>query len=70
MISAATARARQTLAAIDPTKLPTARLGDLAAATPATMSSAMLVPRPPIRAAATVGRTCTAAEIRARAITN
>ena len=69
-ISAATAKARQTLATIEPTRLPMARLGDLAAATPATMSSAMLVPRPPTSAAATVGRTRTEAEIRARAITN
>jgi len=70
MIKAATAKARQTLATIDPTRLPMAKLGDLAAATPATMSSAMLVPRPPTRAAETVGRTRTEAEIRARAITN
>ena len=70
MISAAIARARQTLAAIDPTRLPTARLGDLATATPATMSSAMLVPRPPTRAAATVGRIRIETEMRARAITN
>ena len=70
MISAATARARQTLATIDPTRLPMAKSGDLAAATPATMSSAILVPRPPTSAAATVGRTRIEAEMRARAITN
>ena len=38
-ISAPTAKPRQTLATTDPTRLPMARLGDLAAATPATMSS-------------------------------
>jgi hypothetical protein len=47
-----------------------ANAGDFAAATPATMSSAMLVPRPPTSAAATVGRTRTEAEMRARAMTN
>jgi hypothetical protein len=57
IVKATTAKARQTLATIDPRRLRFARPGDLAAATPATMGSAIPVLSPPTEAALSpVGR--------------
>ena len=60
-IKAANAKARQTLAMTEPIRLPSASWGEWRmAARAATISSTMLVPKPPTRAPTTVGRTLTA----------
>ena len=71
VMSAAIVRARHTLAATEPTRLPTASWGECrAAARAATMSSTMLVPNPPRNTPTTAGRSSRVRASRAMATMN